>query len=286
MMNYNFAVLIVSHGRPNRVKTATTLRRQGYTGKIYIILDDEDKTRAEYESLYENVIVFNKQEAILRGDKGDNFAENRSVLFARNSCFEIARILRLDYFLELDDDYSSFYFRFTSKLNRAQRLCHNLDKVFNSMVKCLVTTNATTIAFGQGGDVIGGYGNDFLKSVRIKRKAMNTFFCAVDKPFEFLGQMNDDVNMYVTLGNRGALIYTVFLVTINQDATQKNAGGLTDIYLTLGTYVKSFYTVMYNPSCVKVYSFGVTNKRLHHRVEWGNAVPQIIGEQHVKRLQH
>lgn len=47
-MNENFAVFILSHGRADNIKTIKTLKKQGYTGKIYIIIDDED----EQESLY------------------------------------------------------------------------------------------------------------------------------------------------------------------------------------------------------------------------------------------
>ena len=35
---------------------------------------------------------------------------------------------------------------------------------------------------------------------------------------------------------------------------------------------------MYNPSSVKVYLMGESNKRLHHRVSWNNAVPKILNE--------
>lgn len=63
-----------------------------------------------------------------------------------------------------------------------------------------------------------------------------------------------------------------------QGVTQQNKGGLTDIYLTLGTYVKSFYSVMVEPSCVKVALMGVRNKRLHHQIKWNACTPKIMRE--------
>ena len=60
--NSNLAVFILSHGRPDNVITYETLRKQGYTGKIYIIVDDEDKTINKYKEKYKNeIIVFSKQ---------------------------------------------------------------------------------------------------------------------------------------------------------------------------------------------------------------------------------
>lgn len=48
-MDRNFAVFILSHGRAGKVYTFDTLRKQGYTGKIYIIIDNEDEQEAEYK---------------------------------------------------------------------------------------------------------------------------------------------------------------------------------------------------------------------------------------------
>ena len=39
MQEYNFAVFILTHGRPDNVKTIPTLKKCGYTGNIYFIVD-------------------------------------------------------------------------------------------------------------------------------------------------------------------------------------------------------------------------------------------------------
>lgn len=44
-MRDDFCAFILTHGRPGKVLTYRTLRRAGYTGKIFIVVDDEDKTR-------------------------------------------------------------------------------------------------------------------------------------------------------------------------------------------------------------------------------------------------
>ena len=67
-------------------------------------------------------------------------------------------------------------------------------------------------------------------------------------------------------------------VQLNQMASQSNSGGMTELYLDSGTYVKSFYTIMVAPSCVTIAPMGVKNRRLHHRIDWGKAVPMIISE--------
>ena len=59
--NKNIAVFILSHGRPYNVITYKTLRKSGYTGKIYIIVDDEDKTINEYKSIFNKIRNGSKQ---------------------------------------------------------------------------------------------------------------------------------------------------------------------------------------------------------------------------------
>jgi hypothetical protein len=108
---------------------------------------------------------------------------------------------------------------------------------------------------------------------------MNSFFCSTDRTFKFVGRVNEDVNLYTSAGSKGLLLFTTNQVTLEQMATQSNAGGMTEMYLDSGTYIKSFYSVMYQPSSVKVKILRDRNVgRLHHYVSWKNTVPVILRE--------
>lgn len=62
-MRDDFAVFILTHGRAKQQKTVKTLKRCGYTGRLYLIVDDEDKELDEYIRLYgSDVITFSKRE--------------------------------------------------------------------------------------------------------------------------------------------------------------------------------------------------------------------------------
>ena len=127
-----FAVFILSHGRAENVITVQTLRNCGYTGDIYIIIDDEDKQGDLYKKIYgDKVIVFSKKEMDGTFDIGDNFNDRRVVVYARNKCHDIAKSLGLDYFLELDDDYNSFCYRYEENDMLRKIEIKNLDKLKN-----------------------------------------------------------------------------------------------------------------------------------------------------------
>lgn len=285
-MNYkdDFAVFILSHGRADNLITLDTLNKQKYTGKIYIIIDDTDKQIDEYKKLENDrikVIVFDKEKAAEKTDTIDNFKKMNIVVYARNKTWDIAEELGLKYFLVLDDDYVEFNCRYNKDDKLKSYHIKNLDEVFKNMLDFLINTNADVVALAQSGDFIGGKDGTQIKK-RILRKAMNSFFCRTDRRLEFKGSTNEDATMYVLEGGRGKLIMTYTGISLTQQLTQQNKGGLTDIYLEQGTYVKSFYTVIASPSNVKVRSMGWKNKRLHHNVAWNYVAPKIINERYKK----
>jgi hypothetical protein len=281
MTKNRFACFILTHKRADRVYTVETLRKSNYTGDIVLVLDDTDKTADEYKKNYPNdkIYIFNKDKAIDLTDSADNTRNPKAVVYARNMTHEIANELGYDYFLVLDDDYTAF--SYTSDKNDLfkRKVIKNIDRVFSIYLEFMMNTNTDTLAFAQGGDFIGGAGNNYAKKIMFTRKVMNSFFCKTERPFYFYGLINEDVNMYVLNGSRGHLCFTSTLVQLNQVMTQQNDGGLTTIYLELGTYVKSFYSVMYHPSSVYVHDMGSKNKRIHHRIEKDFTYPMILREE-------
>ncbi|WP_297922708.1 hypothetical protein [uncultured Agitococcus sp.] len=276
----DYAVIIPTHGRYDRVFTIDSLRKSGYTGDIYLLCDDEDKQLEQYKEKYgDKVIVFSKDEYIGKFDKMDNFGNKACVVYARNAMWDAAKKLGLKFFIVADDDYTALEYRITADGGYYAKKIKNADGVFAAYVNFLKTSGVDTVCFAQGGDYIGGKDNSKVKNgFKVSRKMMNLYFFSADKPIEFKGTINEDLTSSVTEGQRGQIILTSLMNSVVQKETQTNAGGLTEIYLELGTYTKSFYSVMAAPSCVKIASMGDTHLRIHHEVHWKNAVPKIIRE--------
>jgi hypothetical protein len=285
MENKDFAVFILTHGRPDNVITYHTLKTSGYTGKIYIVIDNEDKSAEKYyENFGDKVIMFDKKAIAKTFDEADNFEDRRAIVYARNACFEIAKDLGITYFVQLDDDYTKFDYRINSKGNypSGHFKIKKIDKVLDIMLEFYKTIPAKTIAMSQGGDFIGGSQNPNATNPKLKRKCMNSFICSTERPFKFNGRINEDVNTYTRNASVGDIFLTVPIVSLTQGQTQSNDGGMTDIYLDKGTYIKSFYSVIFQPSSVKVALMGDKNMRLHHRVSWKHTTPVILEEKYKK----
>ncbi len=234
-MRDDFCAFILTHGRPDKVLTYRTLRRAGYTGKIFIVVDDEDKTRHQYMAEFgEQVLVFSKADIASRFDEADNFCDRRSIFYARNACFDQAKLVGCKYFIQLDDDYHEFQFRVDRNYDQAYFPIRKLDAILSEMLAYYESIPALSIAMSQGGDFLGDNGGH---ASWVKRKAMNSFICSVDRPFSFMGRINEDVNTYTNLGRCGELFMTIGAVQLGQKQTQKNSGGMTELYLDSGTYV-------------------------------------------------
>lgn len=275
-MRNDFAVFILTHGRADNVLTVRTLETFKYTGLIYLVVDDEDKQRREYEARYPGqVLIFSKRDIAARFDEADNFNDRRTVFYARNACFDLARSVGLKYFLQLDDDYGGVYIRWNGEREGSFR-AECLDAIFEAMIDYFASIPALSIAFSQGGDHIGGW------SGMPKRKAMNSFLCSVNRPFPFVGRINDDVTTYTHRGRLGELFLTLPIVQFNQLATISQAGGTTDLYKDTGGYIKSFYSVMLTPSAVKIALLRDNRSdkkpRVHHAIDWDRCVAKIVPE--------
>lgn len=283
MKHNKFACFILTHGRADRVYTYDTLRRQGYTGHTYFVIDNEDDQANYYRANFgaENVLIFNKEDYFKSTDTGDLDGSRAVILPARNACWDFAKKLKLSHFVELDDDYKQFLFRIKKDKKLASYTFTNLDEVFDAILDFLDTSGALSIAFSQGGDLIGGSESKRFRE-QCLRKAMNAFFLRTDRSFKFLGRINEDVNTYTTLTHRGKLFFTVVPAQLIQVQTQSNEGGMTSTYLETGTFLKTFYSVMMCPSAVRVGTMGDSHKRIHHKIAWNNCAPKILSERYRK----
>lgn len=277
-------VFILTHGRSGNVKTLLTLRSSGYNGRVVLILDNQDEQIDDYSRRYgaDNCYVFDKQKYIDNNDKIIPVG-NKCILFARNASFDIAEELGYEYFVELDDDYEQFMYRYDDNGNFTYLPMRRFDYVLNSMLDYYINTPSIgCLAMAQGGDFIGGSGNPMGKGISLKRKAMNFLLCSTKRRFEFKGAMNDDVNTYVRLGQQGLLFLTTNQVMLNQTASQSAKGGITDLYRSEGTYSKSFSSVIVAPSCARITLMGESSRRIHHKILWKYAVPKIIHQKYKK----
>lgn len=285
MESKDFAVFILSHGRADTISTYKALRDGGYTGRTYVVIDNEDDQENLYRQKFgDDIIQFDKRDYLEKTDLGDLDTDRRIGVFARNFIQDEAKRLGYKFHLQLDDDVHGFTYRFAQdKVLRALH-CSHLDEVFSGMVEYMKETPITSLSFALSAYNMGGVDGSIKEGMT--RKTMTTFLMRADDVQYFHMRMNDDITTSLINGMRGKLYYSYLPVEVEVDKTQVKAGGMTDIYQKNGTYRKSFYSVMCCPSCVKVSAMGITDYRIHHTISWNNAVPKLLSERWCKHERH
>lgn len=282
--------VILSYGRPQKVRTYKTLRRQGWTGPVRILCSDDDPSLPVYREHYPGeVLVFSKDEYRSQVDEGQNYdSSQKAPLYARRAIHDLITPDTADLVWELDDDYT-YIWAVANKAGYSYTMLGSylpatLDYIVDQVAVFMKNTPAVrTLAFAQTGDFYSSLLSDNIYYSRgalrfTHRKAMNSFFFrTTDPPLPFAGTLNDDVNMYLDLASRSPFISLTYpLYVINQRVTQQNQGGMTDIYRRDGTFVKSMHTVIRYPAAVKVKALKST--RWHHEVDWDKIQVKIISE--------
>lgn len=285
MESKDFAVFILSHGRADTISTYKALRDGGYTGRTYVVIDNEDDQEDLYRQKFgDDIIQFDKRDYLEKTDLGDLDTDRRIGVFARNFIQDEAKRLGYKFHLQLDDDVHGFTYRFAQgKVLRALH-CSHLDEVFSGMVEYMKETPITSLSFALSAYNMGGVDGSIKEGMT--RKTMTTFLMRADDLQYFHMRMNDDITTSLINGMRGKLYYSYLPIEVEVDKTQVKAGGMTDIYQKNGTYRKSFYSVMCCPSCVKVSAMGITEYRIHHEISWNNAVPKLLSERWCKHERH
>ena len=141
----NFAVYILSHGRAGNVKTYHTLRNAGYTGKIYVVIDDEDKQGDLYrEEFGDECVVFCKQEYMDKADTISLDGTRISALFARLFIMDIAK--DNEYYLMIDDDVEKITFRYPCGNSLKSMAIKNADYMFEKIVNFMKGAKLNVLA--------------------------------------------------------------------------------------------------------------------------------------------
>lgn len=271
----DFCVFVISHGKPEN-DTYKQLKLCNCEYPIYIVIDDKDPKLNEYIEKYgkENVCIFNKVEYSKKCDMMDNFDFDKVIVFARNACYDFAEKLGYKYFIELDDDYTSFLFRFPKKkcLSVKKTGINTIFDLYRQFYD--INKNMKMLAFKQGGD--------FSDIHTVNRKTMNALFCSTERRVIFNGRINEDVNAYTRGNQLGEIFITLPVIQLCQRQTQ-SGNGMSETYLKYGTYTKSFYSVIQSPSCVKISILqSPTSFRIHHQINHKTCDVKIISSRYKK----
>jgi len=279
---YNYAVLICTHGRPYAQHTLNTLRRCGYTGKIYLILDNEDETYPEYHTNkdYTDIWVFDKQFYINEIDTGVLEPKRKAILYAKSACESIATMhLGLDAFVIADDDITGFRYRYEDGNSlRSLPITQNMDEIIYSYMSYILDAGICATSFGNDRMYIGGKISDERKSEF--RAPYNFVFRNSHIPFSWVSEMYEDTISPILENQRGH--YTIQLPIVKYDMKELVAGadgGMSETYSQMPIYERIFQVIKYSPTSTK---FVVSNGKITNSILREHTYPKLVSSSYKK----
>ena len=201
-----FAIFICTHGRPNAQHTLKTLRDCGYTGKIVLLVDDEDDTVDDLVDNYPKtrIMRFNKQKYIDLSDTGTNENQRKCILYAKNCCEAVAQDIKLDAFVIADDDIFNFRYRYPEdgKL-KSLKITKDIDKVIEAYVEYMLSADIVATGFGFTQFYFSGE-NSFSPENFLKyRVPYNFVFRNAKYKIDWMSWFGEDIITAVMYNKRG-----------------------------------------------------------------------------------
>lgn len=284
-MRDDFAIFILTHGRADQQRTWRTLRDSGYTGKIYLLIDDLDEQKDRYQKRYrDSVIVFDKRAQAEKTDTFFNGEELRAVVYARNASFEIAEEMGLKWFVNCDDDISRFDFKMPIEGKLKTAKIRNMDAVLESVIRFMEDTGTRAVSFSEGGNYIGGVNGKVRGGVNWMLS--HFFMFRAGDPMRFRSVWYEDRIFSNDKAKEGLPIFGLMQVAITlptpeSRAAEKQEGGMHEAYEESGAYIASFCVAMAHPDHEKVY-IGYKGKRWNNKRRSVAAGPKIISSRYQK----
>lgn len=271
-----FAVFILSHKRANRVETFDTLRNAGYTGEIFIVVDDADPQLDVYTHRFsECLLVFNKQEMKAITDTVTNIKKDSSPVYARNFIEQYANNMKYDAYIVMDDDVTNLRYRYLDNgVARSQSLKYNLDIVLTSYIDYLLHANIATLSFATVMVYAGGVHSE-ADEVRL---ASHRYTCQIHMrnlsfPVEWMSLANNDSISANNTAKVGYLWWALPFIVYDSPKMNTLPGGMKEVYDAVNEFSRAFMATVVSPSVCRV---GCSKDRLAIKRDLKTAYPMII----------
>lgn len=275
-----FAVFICTHGRPDKQHTLETLREGGYTGRIILVVDDEDTTYNEYFIRYGHgntfdaeLIQFSKSRYIAKSDTGTNEDQRKCILYAKNFCEDFAKELNLDAFVIADDDILKFRYRYIEDGKLKSFDVKNMDKVIELYSEFILKHNITATGFGFTQFYFTGIHSFENNNMQKYRVPYNFVFRNSKYEVKWMSWFGEDIITAVYYGRIGQLWTAVPYVQQEIVSLATAEGGMKDTYDNNSDVRLAMQNVMYLPTELKAYQY---KGKYMASIKRDNAFPKLV----------
>ena len=253
------AVFICTHGRPDRQITLKALRNAGYTGKIILIVDDEDSTSKELFDNYcqddDNTILrpFNKQYLIDTTNTTSSPPNRKTILYAKNACelFADDYGYDLDCFAICDDDIPGFRYRYIEDGScKSLNITSNMDQVLDAYYDFILKSDIATTSFGMAQFYFTGancFDNDNMQKWRVPYTFV---FRNARHKVDWVSDYGEDITTAIEQSRHGNFQCAMPNVQMNLSPMGVGEGGMVELHKD--TFKLAEYGHIWHPDCEQI----------------------------------
>lgn len=278
----NPTVFILTHGRPNTQLTLKMLREYEYSGKIFLVLDDTDKTIQQYIDNYgaENLIIFNKNHYINSVETVTNSPKYACILYAKAAVEDIAQSMGLKSFIIADDDLTGIRFRYENDGKLAsKKIGKNFNKVIAYLNELMLSTNITALSPLYTSFFIGGV--SALNPSHIESARFTYIFVLrnASHKVEWLADYGEDNITSFEQNKQGYLQLGIpYLQEDSVSPTVRLEGGMSETYAT-DTFALCMRCIVVEPAYISTQWY---NGKYVPKIQRKNSLPKIISGRYKK----
>lgn len=250
------AIFIISHNRAGRVETYSALRDAGFFGEIFVVVDVNDPQYIEYLVRFgKELIAYSKANEKLSADTLESEKRESSAVYARNAVESIAKNMRLDAFVILDDDITSFRYRWIENgVCRSLKITQYIDRILLVYINYMLDCDIATLSFENCMFYVGGISDDKIAN---ERWTYQIHIRNTKLPVEWKSIINEDIITEIMTATRGYIWWSLPYVVYDAVAMNEKSGGNKDNYDTFSEFRRAMFATVINPSsCKPGYSHG------------------------------
>ena len=219
-------IFIPSYHRSDNLKTVKYFLKIGWSPKhIHVFVDDETDDIDDYRSVCDgygvNLHIFNMTEARARYDYIHRPSESRrSAGQARNMFYDIAKKLKISFYMVQDDDTQNYEIKKFGKY-KGKAPAEDVKNFFGAVRDFMLKRKIGCFGISQTGDFIGGSNSKILRN-----KVMNTTF--INTEYMYRGEravQDNDTSQFVGIMNEGFFTGSVADGLVLQQTTSAKAKG-------------------------------------------------------------
>lgn len=270
-------VFIISHERAETITTYDLLKKSGFTGKIYVVVDDMDTQIDKYKQKFkESLLIFSKEDVMKRCDPVDNFKIYTSALYPRLYCWEKAKELGYDIFVVCDDDITGFNIRYVKGEKLSHKKVNDMDKIIELLDKFMRKTHIAAIGPFFANGLFGGKNGIFREGLvpsPFQFKMINTSCDGVEK---WRGTRNEDGIFCADNWSIGNPDFAITNFVFNSKERGEGSGGLNEDYIAITKWILDSYLYITHPGGYTLNDGGITKVT-------NNLYPKILPEKWRKK---